>query len=219
MEKGVKMAELHARDNNYVYNTKKCALLSRKEDLVIKLNNTEIPRTKTFTYLGMETDLTGMNLTLQRQKNWKSTVAVWQKLIQTGVWNQKKLLPSIRVNIIKTFLRPRVEFGMNLGVFDNRSSLLTLQRNMNMLIRSALGIGRTAKVEYFHWLAGMEMTEARCLRTLKKFLNKVRNLGENNLLWKNIESYPSRIPSRKRIGLNVMLNIMRDLNPQTRKLL
>ncbi|KCZ78846.1 hypothetical protein H311_00109 [Anncaliia algerae PRA109] len=64
---------------------------------------------------------------------------------------------------------------MTLATFNNKSSLLNLQRNMNCLVRSALGVGKNSKTVYIHWLANLELAIPRCTRLLKNSLNRIES--------------------------------------------
>ncbi|KCZ78337.1 hypothetical protein H311_00632, partial [Anncaliia algerae PRA109] len=112
-----------------------------------------------------------------------------------------------------------IKEGMKLwATFNNKSSLLNLQRNMNCLVRSALGVGKNSKTVYIHWLGNLELTIPRCTRLLKNSLNRIESLDNNMMIRSFLASYPRRIDARKRKGLTEMYSILEGPDPPNKKL-
>jgi len=171
MQELLDICEGHAQKNGYRFAPQKCELITPQANPNCHLYGQRLRRVETFTYLGVVFDIEGINGEQHIARNSAKFMKAVHMFRPMGL-NGLGLTGRAKVLLIRTFLRPILEYGM--GIIKMGSRLLQkLQVPMNATLRYMLSTPRNTSSEALHTLAGLESMHLRYRTMQAKWMARV----------------------------------------------
>lgn len=171
----------------------KCVLISQEEQSGLKLYNQDLPCSNNERYLGININTEGINFTKLAKERTDKAKGVIRTLGNIGM-NIGGFSPEASARIYKTFIRPVMEYGMQLAPIEPEN-LKLYQGAQNLALRKILSAPRTASTNAIHKLLQIEKIATRNNILNIKFCGKLHNSMDGTIpavrIWRsNIQDRP-----------------------------
>lgn len=191
--------------NNMIVSTTKSAVISALPQVALSINGSHLPLVKTYKYLGIEFDQTGIawNAYLDRcQQRAASTLQFCKAL--SDDWR-----PSIRVTIAKTFILPLLEYGFPLlyAFLEFLSRGTSSQKKQAEDIKDLLGkeiknvtmwcLKKEKFMSFMPSICGISTLDMRLKQLGSSFTNNLRRAPEFSPISRIIHSLHAVSPLRR----------------------
>ena len=176
LQRMLDVCEKHSRDLCYAYAPDKCKIVA-PANTVVRLNGTILENVPDFIYLGIpvggkgvESKLFGKNTAKKTNK----TIGLFRSLgLNAGGFSMKT-----KISMIKTFIRPQLEYGLALM---DKTHVDPLQRALNYAMRAAFSVPPNTSSKALRALTGIETVEAGRVRASERFVNRAALAGADHL--------------------------------------
>lgn len=199
------ICELHAIDNDYQFNTRKCEILydpkrdsSRLHLLKSMLHGTEIPMSTRFKYLGIYFNTRGIDVETTITEATTKAKTTANLLTTIGVNGLGYSLES-NIRIYKSLVRPLLEYS--LCVLPLRKKHLDeLERAQNFCLNKIMSMSQSTSYDGKRILLGIQDMKARYYELQANWALRIKNLGSEYLIYEcysNDHSTYHRNPSKR----------------------
>ena len=176
LQRMLEICEAHAREHRYKFAPAKCKIIA-PVGTSAKIQGETLEIVENFTYLGVPVGKNGINEKLFV----KTTATKAQQAITffrgLGL-NGTGLKWSAKMSIFKTFLRPKLEYGLPLLGKTNAS---LLQLSMNYALRCMFSVPMSCSTAGLLALTGATTVEQRRVHLTRKFMQRVVQAPDNHM--------------------------------------
>jgi hypothetical protein len=191
----LKQAEKHSIENEYKFNVKKCATISRM-DTIFSIDKQDMIPVKTFEYLGMIMNLHGVKIHEQINKNINKTRKKWYKAKKSGMLDMKNMPWESKLLLVKAIMIPTLEYGLFFGL-QKKHYLKKIQKFITKYIRLVLSLTSNSNTYKTNWIASIELRKTNYVRRGKNLLAKIKiQDGTLESIYKEQEVLPEKKQSR-----------------------
>ena len=167
--------------NGMTFAAQKCVAIAEENIHNYKIYNTPISAELNPKYLGIPMTRYGIDLATNIDNRTKKAIKVSHALAESGM-NITGFPQEASVRLYKCFIRPILEYGMQLDILD-KESIVKAQRVQNSVLRTIFGTHRFASIAALHKLAQVPFIIDRnkylCTRFYKHLLNGDINTTSN----------------------------------------
>jgi hypothetical protein len=165
----------------------KCILISSASNPEYKLYEETINHEPISFYLGIAIATSGIHPTqtvARRLDNAKKITAI----LTEGGMNLGGFTPSASINLYKTFIRPTLEYGMQLMIYPTEE-IQAIQKIQNTALRSILSAPKTTSINAMHKLLHIPFIKERNIELQARFHGQLHNnrnatIPAVNIWWK-----------------------------------
>jgi hypothetical protein len=213
MEKALRLADEHSRENNHELDVSKSAIICRK-NTQFRINRCEIKNVQVFEYLGCDFDIFGIKMKSQIQKNVNKARKKWFKVERYGLLSIKGLRIGSKMILLKSIKIPTLEYCMVFSLIK-KAYVDKVQQAVTGYIRRVLKLTKNSKINNTIWIANIEMRADAYARKCQVYFDKIKSLNEytwklsceqetlkesrKSKLLAQLETYGSRIKVSKKI--------------------
>ena len=183
LQKMLDVCSQHASELGYEYAPTKCKIVA-PDGTQVQMNGQTLENLEHFTYLGIPVGMKGVNGKLFS----KTTAAKTNQsigLFRSIGMNAGGMGLQVKTTLIKTFIRPQLEYGIALV---GKTNAAPLQRALNYAVRAALSVPPNTSTDAIMALTGIETVEAGRKRSTERFVDKAAMAEPNHLkhhAWKS----------------------------------
>lgn len=175
--------------NDMVFSPTKCFYLGPAllEDMDLTIYGTALPKAETADYLGMVFDGKGVNFTANLEKRANKARMVTQALGDLGMNGTGWPLRSSAL-VYKTFIRPIVEYGLGLNIWDQKTIRIA-QKVQNCAMRRIFTTAPKTSIRAMEKILLLEPMEVRNRILHIKLAGRIHNCLDANIpvirIWRN----------------------------------
>jgi hypothetical protein len=165
--------ELHANWYHYKFAPKKCLIVSDplQETPQVKLHGTMLKQTSSFSYLGIPFTHKGIDGTTHALSLAQNALSSMNFFRSVGV-NGRGFPVTARMSILRTFLRPKLEYGICLL---QRQQMDPIVMAWNKLLRLSFSTPECTSTKAIQAISGLPSMETRHRVLLTKWLLRARS--------------------------------------------
>ena len=154
------IAELHAKDNFYMFNVKKCVAVVSTRNKKLKLQGVDVPVADSFCYLGITMNKFGIATSEHVKESSEHIISKTIPYYVSSGMNFRGFNMRCRTSMYKTFIRSKLEYGT--AIMDlNASAMYELQKAQNLALKRSNGVNKSTITSTIHLVTGTPMMSAR----------------------------------------------------------
>ena len=175
------ICEQHASWYHYSFAPRKCLIVSdpTQDAPVVTLHGEIIQRTPSFSYLGIPFSHKGIDGAAHAVTVAHSALTALNFFAALGV-NGRGLPITTRMSVIRTFIRPKLEYGMCLL---QKQQLVPITMAWNKILRLAFSVPKTTSTKALQTLSGLPTMVTRHRVLLTKWLLRVRSSQQDKTVF------------------------------------
>ena len=147
--------------------------------MVLKLNETPLPQVESTKYLGIIMTSSGPGWNQMASSLALKAKNVTMALTRIG-FNKKTWAPSAKIDVFKLFVRPLLEYGMQVTLYDSKSIEL-FEKAQQLALRIAYGVPWNTSKTALKRLSCLESIKSRNHLLNARFLWKLKNHADDTL--------------------------------------
>lgn len=216
-----------ARTHGMQFAPDKCFVVA-KSPMALKLDKTPLPQVENTKYLGIFMANAGPDWTQMASVLALKAKKVTMALIRIG-FNKKTWAPSAKIDVYKLFIRPLLEYGMQVNLYDSKSTQL-FERTQQLALRIAYGVPWNTSKTALKRLSCLESIKSRNHLLNAKFLWKLKTQADDTLPafstfeaslnnkksitfeWKKLNIYFHRLINLSSLRINNEIKLIRQEN-------
>ena len=186
-------------ENNFRFAPGKCAITMdpmMERSLALKLYGQDIPLVEDFTYLGIVFDYRGINSKMHLQRLALKGRQAANLLISLGI-NSRGYLENTKRNIYKAFIRPCLEYGLQLMEPTKRNAKV-LETVQNDVLRIILGMPKCANIREMRKFMILPEIEHRQHRLQGQWLRRTERAPINSMIGAIVKYRENRRSNRSK---------------------
>ena len=175
------ICEQHASWYHYSFAPRKCLIVSDPTQTIpaVKLHGEDIQRTPSFNYLGIPFTHKGIDGAAHSVTVAHSALTAMNFFSALGV-NGRGLPITTRMSVVRTFIRPKLEYGMCLL---QKQQLVPITMAWNKILRLAFSVPKTTSTKAIQALSGLPTMVTRHRVLLTKWLMRVRTSEQDKTVF------------------------------------
>ncbi len=172
--------ERFAVERRFFFAPDKCAFTAdpEKSDASLFIHGLPIKNVAFFRYLGVTMNYKGVDRAAHANAMALSLNDTLRFFRSVGFHGNGLTIPT-KVQLYKTFLRPKLEYGIQLL---NKTATKRLQREQNFCLRCLFSLPRNTSIAVLHTLSGLPSLETRRRVLFAKWMAKTRKLGREYMV-------------------------------------
>jgi hypothetical protein len=167
-----------ARSHGMQFAPDKCFVVANSP-MTLNLDNTPLSQVESTKYLGIFMASSGPDWTQMASVLALKAKNVTMALIRIG-FNKKTWAPSAKIDVYKLFIRPLLEYGMQINLYDSRSTQL-FEKTQQLALRIAYGVPWNTSKTALKRLSCLESVKSRNHLLNAKFLWKLKTQADDTL--------------------------------------
>lgn len=168
-----------SKDFGMLFSPQKCNIITKKK-VKISLYKKDLPQPKEAIYLGMTINHKGIDFLNSIRRRIKNGQRILGLLKDIG-FNVNGWRPTNNITAFKSFIRPTVEYGLQLKTLPNQE-LQLLQSFQNQCLRTMLSVGNSTSISALHVVTQLETMTTRNIEMNARYLGRVWNNNETSNL-------------------------------------